>query len=62
MNPIIQIALHFLTSATAGLLVYSLTKVLVKTKNKHAERMAVALALFSAILIHRIIDYQLEWF
>jgi threonine/homoserine efflux transporter RhtA len=62
MHPIEQIGLHFATSATAGLIVYILATKAVKTKNKQAERMAFALALFAAILIHIIIDYQLEWF
>ncbi len=62
MHTTIKIALHFLTSATAGLLTYLVTNSLVKTKNKQAERMAFALAMFSAMLIHIIIDYRLEWF
>ena len=62
MHTIIKIGLHFLTSATAGLLTYLLVNLLIRTKNKQAERMAYALALFSAILTHILIDYRTEWF
>ena len=62
MHTIVKIALHFLTSGTAGLIVYLTTNALIRTKNKQAERMAYALALFSAILTHILIDYKTEWF
>ncbi len=62
MHTLTKIALHFLTSATAGLLAYLTINLLVKTKNKQAERMAVALALFASILTHILIDYKTEWF
>jgi len=62
MHPLTQVALHFITSATAGLLTYTITTSLVKTKNKQSERMALALALFASVLIHIIVDYKLEWF
>ncbi|MEM4244916.1 MAG: hypothetical protein QW404_00380 [Candidatus Nanoarchaeia archaeon] len=62
MHPLTQVALHFITSATAGLLTYLLVNASIKTKNKQSERMAFALALFTSILIHIIVDYKLEWF
>lgn len=62
MHIIIKSILHFLTSATAGLITYLLVKVAVKTKNKQLEHMAIALALFTAMLTHILIDYKTDWF